>query len=64
MNEVASAIEIAKRKWPERTHLRVGENVTLCLAAGDSRQVDVWGEFLTDDKTEVGCPKCLAWMHA
>jgi hypothetical protein len=61
---MATAIEVAKRRWPERTHLRVADNFTLCEAAGDARPGDVWGEFLTDSPGEVGCPRCLEWMHA
>lgn len=58
------AIAEAKRKWPDRVHLRVAENVTLCLQAGERRSSEVWGHYLTDDRTEVGCLVCLEWMHA
>ena len=64
MTEIASAIALAKRKWPEKTHLRVAENTTLCQQAGESTPVDVWGQFLTDSPGEVGCRVCLEWMHA
>lgn len=64
MTEMLAAIEIAKRRWPEATHLRVAENETLCLRMGDKRLAEVWGQFLTDVAAEVGCPKCLEWMHA
>jgi phage tail protein X len=60
----AEAIETAKRQWPDMVHLRVAENVTLCERAGDATKVDVWGQYLTDAPGEVGCPKCLEWMHA
>lgn len=47
-----------------QTHLRVRENWTLCEEAGERTPVQVWGEFLVDDRALVGCPRCLEWMHA
>lgn len=51
--------------WPRgRTHLRVAENTALCTQAGETTQVDVWGEYLTDIPDVISCEICVEWMHA
>jgi hypothetical protein len=58
---------LTEEQWAKHraaTHLRVAENVTLCQQSGEMPQWRVLGEWLTDDRNEVGCPTCLEWMHA
>lgn len=49
---------------PEKTHFRVGDNVSACTRGGDRTQIQNWGEYLTNDKSLVGCQPCLEWLHS
>lgn len=44
------------------THLRIAENTPLC--SRDPNPPNALGHWLRDDPADVGCPKCLEWMHA